>query len=82
MPTYAPVEVFVLPAAVGQEGLDSERRNGPLAHASACVVGEGQCDHFEPHSGVTGSHYSPWPGSGGEPGPEYSDVGRWVLLDL
>lgn len=49
--------VVVLDAAIGQEGLDGERRNGPLAHTGAGVDGERQICHLGPpsDSGVTES---------------------------
>ena len=47
--------VVVLAAAVGQQGCNGHGRNGPLAHAGAGVVGEGQGSHFWTPSGVTQS---------------------------
>lgn len=45
---YGAAVVVVLAATVGQKGLDGQRRDGPLAHAGAGVVGEDQCRHFGP----------------------------------
>lgn len=51
-PAGGPVEeqdgaaaVVMLAAAEGEQRLDGQRRNGPLAHANAGVVGEGQGGH-------------------------------------